>query len=175
MLAEARKLADGKAMTLPRRRAVIAAIEATRQARGIPHEDLCRRAGVTLRCWQLLTAGRRHGTAATLRRLARAAALDPRPLPDALVRQLAFDAIMRRLTAGGAAEPEARARAIYIGHVELGWSQAEAASLAGVSKQFAARVTRRLEERRDEDQAFEAAIAAALAPLHRKERSCQTL
>lgn len=158
----ARKLADGKHLSGVRARALLDRIEAARVEAGITVSDLARHAGVTRDCVANLRAGRRSGRAATLRKLAKAidGARDAAVVSadtDRLRDELALAGLTLRLQQAGIVPARARRVAVYLGHVELGLSQARVAALAGVTPQAVSKTVRHLENQRD-DPAFEALI-----------------
>jgi predicted transcriptional regulator len=171
MLDDARKLPDGKAMLLPRRRAMLDAIEAERARLGLSVDALCVRAALTPGYYRRMLTGQHNGTSGSLRRLAKAVRGQDAALNGVrMLQTLAFDALVAKLLALGVTPLwKARTQAIYITHVEIGLSQGETADLAGVAKQYVGRVTQMMEDRRDSDADFEAAIIGVLAPQYRHE------
>jgi DNA-binding XRE family transcriptional regulator len=154
VLTAARKLPDGKRMALPRRRQIIAEIEAERQRLDLSIEELARRAGVAQFTYLRIKSGASASSARVLRQLAIAL-----QRPEA--RQPVTDGALM-LHAQGLPPARGRQVAIYMLHVEVGVTQRLVAAVAGVTEQAVSKTARTVEDLRDANAAIDAAIDAVM-------------
>jgi transcriptional regulator with XRE-family HTH domain len=164
VLTAARKLPDGKRMALPRRRQIIAEIEAERQRLDLSIEELARRAGVAQFTYLRIKSGASASSARVLRQLAIALQRPEarQPVTDGAVLKLMLDGLALMLHAQGLPPARGRQVAIYMLHVEVGVTQRLVAAVAGVTEQAVSKTARTVEDLRDANAAIDAAIDAVM-------------